>query len=356
MPTWGQILYEHDKLVQTQAQQKNQQVPGPSPLDMIRTKYLGELAAYTGRPLIVYASGWMEGRAIPDPSLVSVTNRDISGFMECVHGLERGSLDLILHSPGGDANAAEAIMDYLRKVGFDPIRAIIPLSAMSAATMMALACDEILMGHHSQVGPIDPQFTLATPEGPRGAPAQAILDQFDLAKTECGTNPSALAAWLPILRSYGPGLLSQCVNAQTAAQNMVSASLQAHMLKDEPDADRARKADEIAAWFNNHNEHLSHGRSLRYADIKTKGVKAHLLEEDEGQLQDKVLSAWHSVSLTLSRVPVHKLIQNSANKTFLTQAAQMQLVMEPVPGVPTRPAPQPAQPQGPNRAARRQGR
>jgi len=92
-------------------------------------------------------------------------------------------------------------MRYLRDVGFDLIRAVIPIATMSASTMMALRCDEILMGCHSQLGPIDPQFTLMTPDGPRTAPAQAILDQFDLANQECPSSPQVLAAWLPILRS-----------------------------------------------------------------------------------------------------------------------------------------------------------
>ena len=321
-------------------------------LDLVRRKYIGELAAHTGRPLIAYASGWMEGRQVPDPSLISVTSRDVMGFMECVHGLPRGPLDLILHSPGGDANAAEAIMDYLRKVGFDPIRAIVPLAAMSAATMVALGCDEILMGRHSQLGPIDPQFSLQTPDGPRGAPAQAILDQFDLAKQQCGTNPQSLAAWLPILRAYGPGLLSQCLNAQKNAEQLVSGSLQTHMLKALPDGERSVKADEIAAWFNDHNRHLSHGRPLRYDEIREKGVAVHLLEDDS-EMQDKALSAWHGISLTLSQVPVHKLIENSNEKTFLTQAPQMQFVMEPASGAPVQPSAPPVSSGGPNRAKRR---
>jgi len=72
---------------------------------------------------------------------------------------------------------------------------------MSAATMMVLSCDEILMGHHSQLGPIDPQFTLMPLDRPRTAPAQAILDQFEMANQECAPSSQVLVAWLPILRS-----------------------------------------------------------------------------------------------------------------------------------------------------------
>ncbi len=360
MPTWGAITYELNKTIN--ALQKSGIPPdplAPSPYDVLRRKYLAELAAYRGNPVIVYASGWMEGRP-SDPAHVSVDGRDIMGFMEAVHGLDKGPLDLILHSPGGDANAAQMIMNYLRSEGFGPIRALIPVSAMSAATMMALCCDEILMGRHSQLGPIDPQFTIGTPEGPRSAPAQAILDQFENAKNECASNPSALAAWLPILRSYGPGLLSQCISAQRAAEDMVSAGMTQYMFAGE---DAGAKIKEIAAWFNDHKMHRSHGKPLRFEDVEAKGLKVQALEDDK-DLQDAVLSAWHGVQLSLSQVAVNKIVENSKadGKTgcwILSGSPGVQLLVNPrPPSSPPGTAPQPLIPGGarPNPAGNREQR
>ncbi len=330
MPTWGQELYELQRLLR--AQEAELRRPGarppdpadPSPFDKVRRKYLAELADHTKRPVIVYASGWLEGRPVADVSAVSVSSRDVMGFMEAVHGLEPGPLDLILHSPGGDSNAAEQIMKYLRDYGFGPIRAIIPLSAMSAASMMALCCDEILMAHHSQMGPIDPQFTLSTPDGPRQAPAQAILDQFELAKKEISKDQTSLGAWLPILRSYLPGLLSQCLTAQTAAEEMVAKAMQTYMFADLAPQEREARAKAIAAWFNDHKTHQSHGRPLRYEDVKGRDVKVTLLEDDD-DLQEKVLSAWHGVQLTLSQVSIGKIIENHLGKAWMLSAAQSTL-------------------------------
>ena len=118
------------------------------------------------------------------PADLQISLQDIAGFMEAVSNVEEKQLDLIIHSPGGSAEAAESIVTYLRK-RFDHIRIFIPIAAMSAATMVALSANEIVMGQHSQLGPIDPQFSIQTPEGTRSAPAQAILKQFELAKKEC---------------------------------------------------------------------------------------------------------------------------------------------------------------------------
>jgi hypothetical protein len=354
LPTWGAILKELNALVA--AEQLTGRPPdpnAPSPHDKVRRKYLAELSAYTQRPVIVYASGWLEGRPISDPSNVSVSTRDVMGFMEAVHGLPRGPLDLILHSPGGDPNAAQAIMQYLRHQGFNEIRAIVPISAMSAATMMALSCDRILMGRHSQLGPIDPQFTLVTPDGPRSAPAQSILDQFEQAKKECAQTPEALAAWLPILRSYGPGLLSQCITAQQAAEDNVADAMAKHMFK-ALDAEAATaRAENIASWFNDHKTHRSHGRPLQFDDVAGQQVEVSLLENDN-VMQDKVLSAWHGVQLSLSQVAVDKLIENNeGNAWLLSGSPGLQILLGGQAG-PASPRSDPLQQAGPNRAQRRQ--
>ncbi len=357
MPTWGEITRELQGLeLEQRASSKLQDPTSPSPHDIIRRKYLNQLSAHTSRSVIVYASGWLESRPVSDPSVVGVSTRDKFGFMEAVHDLDKGSLDLILHSPGGDPDAATAIMRYLREVGFDFIRAIIPISAMSAATMMALGCDEILMGHHSQLGPIDPQFTLQTPDGPRNAPAQAILDQFDRAKRECAESSQALSAWLPILRSYSPGLLSQCEQAQTAAEESVSLTMQKYMFKTLPADEAKQKAEKIAEWFNSHKTHRSHGKPLLYGEVLEQGVNVKLLENDN-ELQDKVLSAWHGIQLSLSQTSVSKLIENSKGKAWmLSSAPGIPLVLRQEDAKPSR-LPSPTSPQPLNRQQRRsQGR
>ena len=361
VPTWGQINLELFALIAKQ-RAEGALAPGgiitPSPHDVIRHKYLEELANHTQIPVIVYASGWLVDRPGLESS-VAVSTADVMGFMEAVHGLPRGPLDLMLHSPGGDPDAAQAIMAYLRAYGFDPIRAIVPVSAKSAATMMALSCDEIVMGRHSQLGPIDPQLTVNTPEGPRMAAAQAILDQFEKAKAECASNQNDIVAWLPILRSYLPGLLSQCINAQEAAVSFVQKALSKYMFRSLADEVRDLKAAEVARWFGNHKEHLSHGRPLIMSEVEDKGVNVTSLEADR-DFQERVLSAWHGVQLTLGHLPVSKIVENSMGSTWLLQVAQnLQLV---VGGPPANP-PAPAAPRNPaqfgsnskpgNRAARR---
>lgn len=75
-------------------------------------------------------------------------------------------IDLILHTPGGLALAAEMIAMALRDHPAK-VTAIIPFYAMSGGTLIALAADEILMERYTTLGPIDPQVM--------GYPAAALL-------------------------------------------------------------------------------------------------------------------------------------------------------------------------------------
>jgi hypothetical protein len=175
MPSWGEILRE----VQRSEHQRGDQGPD---LDGIRDKYIRSLHELTGRAVIVYASGWL--RAAGQANTVhSMEPGDVHGLMEVCHDVDEDELDLIIHSPGGSPEAAEQMLEYLRSQ-FTYIRALVPLQAKSAAAMLALGCDEIVMGLHSELGPIDPQILIPVPEGMKFAPAHAILRDFERAKSD----------------------------------------------------------------------------------------------------------------------------------------------------------------------------
>ena len=104
MPTWGQILNE----INTKIQHGDQRA-----FDNVRQFYINQLAHFTQRNVIVYASRWTSGDA--PPNLVSIIDEDLQGFMEAIHGLKGDKLDLLLHTGGGSAEATDAIVSYLRQ-------------------------------------------------------------------------------------------------------------------------------------------------------------------------------------------------------------------------------------------------
>lgn len=337
MPTYGELEAELAS-IQQEAAEKPEMVRRLAPPGLLRKKYTEALSQHTGRTTFVYYSGFMQTPQGP-PNSLQVGSADMTGFMElCSNTTDSKELDLFLHSPGGDGEAADQICAYLR-TQFDHIRAIVPLYAMSAATMMALSANVVVMGAHSQLGPIDPQLTIQTNEGPRSASAQAIKDQFDLAKKEC-KDPSKLPAWLPILRSYAPGLLAACDHAAQRSQQIVESALKRYMFAGEAKA--AAQAKHAAKWFGDAATFLSHGRPVRRDEAREHGIEIENLEDDP-ELQDAVLSVHHAALISMSNLPIVKLIESNRDRRHLEIVQTLTLATGPV-VVPNPGAPRPGLP------------
>jgi hypothetical protein len=267
-------------------------------------------------------------------AVTSVVLSDMQGMMEVCKGLTGPNLDILLHSPGGSAEATASIVRYLRQK-YKHIRVFVPLAAMSAATMWALAADEIVMGKHSQLGPIDPQ--LVSTQGQ--FPARAIIEQFERAKRECAEDASVLGAWMPILQQYGPSLLEQCEKAELLAKRLVTEWLQEYMFRDHDDP--LALAKDAAGWFANYEIHQSHSLGIGREAAAGQGLNITNLEDDQ-DLQDAVLSVHHATIHTLTATPAVKLIENQNGKAFVQQQQVMQVPIQiPMQGPPNQQLSQP---------------
>src|SRR5206468_2601500 len=191
------------------------------------------------------------------------------GFLEVTRELPKGPLDVIIHSPGGTAEAAESIVTLLR-ARFDPIRFIVPIAAKSAATMLAMSGNVVSGDTVTELGPIDPQFRIARPDRVVLAPAHAIKMQFAKAEAEIKKDPAKLATWIPILNQYGPSLLVECDLQIALSQQLVSQWLEKYMFAGQSDA--AKKAAEIAAFLGDWGQFGSHGRAIGIDELEKKGV------------------------------------------------------------------------------------
>jgi len=340
MPTWGEILTE----VQGAAQQLHAQgVTSVNPFDLVRRKYLGAVAAHTKRSTILYTTAWLSNPVAPVP-LVSLTDDDMLGFMEAVQGLDGPNLDLIVHSPGGAVSAAEQVVEYLR-TKFEHIRVVVPHMAMSAATMIACAADQIVMGRHSFLGPIDPQLILQTALGNRAVPAQNILEQFERALRE-GADAAKLRVWAPMLTQYGPDLLVTCQNLVNLSEELVSQWLKSYMFKGQADAEAKGKA--IARWLAGHSTFKTHARPLSRDELIANGLTGICALEQEQTEQDLFLSVHHATAHTFTSTAAVKIIENNLGKAYmrmLNVVQPIQMMQTPVQPSPPAPVPPPGPPQ-----------
>ena len=69
---------------------------------------------------------------------------------------ERKNIDLFIYSRGGDSDTPWSIVSMFREsTGDGKFNVIIPYRAHSAATMIALGADEIIMTEKGELGPVD---------------------------------------------------------------------------------------------------------------------------------------------------------------------------------------------------------
>lgn len=317
MPIWSEVLAEI---------RETHKKRGAPDFDGVRRKYLLELHRHTGRHVILYASGWVQKES--GPASMSIGVEDIQALMEVTQGAHGHDLDLILHSPGGSPEAAEAIVSYLRS-RFSHIRVIVPNFAMSAATMIACAADEIVLGKHSFLGPTDPQILIPTGLGARWVAAQAVLDQFDKAQEE-SSDPKKLSAWFPMLNQYGPDLLVYCEAVLNMSRELVKTWLESYMLKNKPDA--PKQAKRIADWLANHRHFKSHSRHITRDVLESHGLVIARLEDDE-ILQDACLSVFHATTHSFSETPTLKIVENHTGRAFIKMEPMQPANVMPIPGV-----------------------
>jgi ATP-dependent protease ClpP protease subunit len=309
MPNWKEVLEE----IQVEVKKGV-----PNALDIVRRKYILEIYKRTGRSVIAYYSGWLQrGNAID----VIVNDKDKNAFMVNIHKLDRTKgLDLILHTPGGDLAATESIVDYLNQMFGKDIRAIIPQISMSAGTMMALSCKEIVMGKQSNMGPIDPQMG--------GVACQAVLDEFEKAKDDIRRNPQAAPLWQVIISKYHPTFLGECQNSIEWSEKLAFDWLKRNMCNG--DESRTKK---ILKEFSDHKTNKSHARHISKEKCKEIGVSIVDMEIDN-ELQDLILTVHHSFMHTFAHSTATKIVENHLGIAYvesipIQMPVQMQQIQQP---------------------------
>lgn len=116
----------------------------------------------TGNPLIVYATSRR-------PNASGMIGADvIDEFIKQIEAIPQGTavIDVLIESNGGDGVVTWRLISALRTKA-NRIRALVPHSAFSAATLFCLGADEIIMGKYGCLGPTDPQITVRGKDGQR---------------------------------------------------------------------------------------------------------------------------------------------------------------------------------------------
>ncbi|KKQ50720.1 MAG: Periplasmic serine protease (ClpP class) [Candidatus Woesebacteria bacterium GW2011_GWC1_38_13] len=217
------------------------------------------------RNLIVYISRFGSPQS-------SISQDDIApiGSMLASMG-EVENLDLMINSPGGSGVVAEKIVEMCRRYCTKEFRVIVPNMAKSAATMISLGADKIIMGYCSELGPIDAQKFINIGGMVQQVSAQSFIDARDklIDKLhEAKKNNEEYMGYLQLLSSstVEPAFIVECEREISFAKDFVKKWLTNYMLKSKypskTDKEREKIANTIASNLSSANEHFMHGRMI----------------------------------------------------------------------------------------------
>ncbi len=269
-----------------------------------------------------YASAFLQ-KADGD---VSITREDINGFMNALYEAPTGNgLTLLLHTPGGDPNAVESIVEYLHSK-FGKVEVVVPYLAMSGGAMISLAGDLLILGRQSQLGPIDPQFTI----GNQMHSARAIQEGFDKAREDIEQDIKLAHLWAPILQNMGPSLILEAEKALAYSKELIVKWLNNRKLvRSDESSNKKDTVESIAAYFNaedtaSHGQVHVHGQRIGTDKVRDPGLNVVILEEDQ-DLQNNVLTAYHLMTLLFEHSPALKFIASDRGKWWIKQQQQVQV-------------------------------
>lgn len=243
-----------------------------------RQELIKAIEARTGRRLITYVADLN----------AAMTREDAVPLMDLLHGVDTGTdIDLLLHTPGGDVDAADKIVRILRKrVGEKGVlRVVVPDCAKSAGTLLALGAHHIVMSDSSELGPIDPQIITRDASGQRTQrPAHTYVDGYDAlqkaiddpASYEDGKDTKAEQI---LLSKCDPALLDLCRQAIQRSRKLAERLLKQGMLQD-------GSYTKVAADLTNNEHWLSqHGAVIDYQDAINLGLSVEYLDPNSREWQ-----------------------------------------------------------------------
>ncbi len=139
-----------------------------------------------------------QSKVITYYSIHLLDHQDYSQFYDLLSGVGKTpKIDLFILSPGGFAAPAYKIARLCQEFATEKFSVLVPYYAKSAATILSLGADEVVMGPSSELGPIDPQIQAPGSNG--SVPALALREALDYITGQININPRLASLFIPLL-------------------------------------------------------------------------------------------------------------------------------------------------------------
>ena len=228
---------------------------------------------------------------------------------------EKEEIDFLIISNGGDPITALRIVNILRE-RFKKVSVLIPFVAFSAATILSLGADEIVMHPYSNLGPVDPQLSVIKPNG-AGQHSQLqfssedIRNYIEFIRSDVGITDQAhlISAFNSLATDVGPLPIGSSKRGQQLSLSLSAKMLETHL-------DDKNKAATIAKSLNTSYYH--HGYALSRQEAKSIGLNVvYPNPELESVLWDIWLNYCDEMKCDREFSPAAELMKNAQAKQLI---------------------------------------
>lgn len=254
-----------------------------------RAQLFQQIEQLRERPLVAYVtsirpglSGQMAGDAI----------RPVIDQLELIPK-DKKKIDFLIISNGGDPITAMRIVSLLRE-RFDEVSVLLPYVAYSAATILSLGADEIVMHPYSNLGPVDPQLDVLhkNAEGQTEKiqfGSEDIVNFIEFIKKDVGISDQQhlIASIKPLIDQVGSLSIGNAKRGQRLSLSLSERMLSSHI--DDPS-----KVSTIAKALNSSYYH--HGYAAGRKEAKSIGLP---ITEPDTNLEDLLWKVWLDYELEM---------------------------------------------------------
>ncbi len=189
----------------------------------------------------------------------------ITAFEETVHDADpRVDLHIMLSTPGGDGETAIRLLRQAQSCCKE-LTIIVPDQAKSAGTLLALGAHRILMGRTSDLGPIDPQFSMS--DGSL-VPAKAIISAVEHAENAIREQPTTYEFHVAMLSEVNGVMVQQARDAIEHSDVLLQTAIACHPGRELQDV--AQLAEQLRDPLI--GEPRSHAATISAADAQGYGL------------------------------------------------------------------------------------
>jgi hypothetical protein len=257
-------------------------------------------------------------------SSAAIESDDIPPFGDVLLSIgDVDELNLIINSPGGDGTVAEKIIELCRAY-CKRFRVIVPNRAKSAATVIALGSDQIVMGYCSELGPIDAQVPIVMGGVLHYISAQSFIDartSLEKRYKDAVKNKEDAKAILQQIAVLDNPFIDHCEKLMEFSREVARKYLEMYMFSGKkPAASQKAAIENVLKRLSSVDIFKVHGRMIDGNEARTDlKLDVELLGKDD-PLWKLLWDYYVRADLTMTKVKAAKLVE-SRNEMLILQGA-----------------------------------